>query len=167
MKRLIPFFFAFALLVPGLPGVTGAVEIATPGPCAERDTRPDDLGLTVGAGEPGAGEASDDSEASTGGTGATTSALVAGPARHRFVPTSVGAGLPAATALLGPPASARSTHPGACGSAGRICTGQVTPNPRPTIATSTSGRRRSARVPQMVVDPDPGTGCGGAGFGCN
>lgn len=149
--------FGIAALSLALATAASAVGIAPPGPCAE----PDRLGLAIlveGAPE-GADERSD-------GSGRSASAQSVGPARHRFVPTSVGAGLPPVTAALGPPSTTRSSHPGACGSAGSVCAGQVTPNPRAGVATRTATPRRVRRGPR-VVDPGPGTGCGGAGFGCN
>jgi len=153
MKRRIPFatgcmILGVAILGLSMPGAAGAMGLAPAGPCAE----PDELSLAIGAGDP---------EERAG-----TPALAAGPARHRFAPTSVGAGLPPSTAALGPPKTTRASHPGACGSAGSVCGGRVAPNPQPVAATRTTPRRRPRNTPRVVVDPNPGTGCGGPGFGC-
>lgn len=157
MKRPVPFFLGTAILSLALAGTASGVGIAASGACAT----PDRAGLAIRA---DAAEAADEE---SDDNGRSASARSVGPARHRFLPTSVGAGPAPVTAALGPPSTTRSTHPGACGSAGSICTGQISPTPRATLVTRTVTRRRLQRGTQRVVDPGAGTGCGGAGFGCN
>ncbi len=98
-----------------------------------------------------------------GGSGPLT-ATVVGPVRHRFVPTAVGAGLPRVAVTLGPPTNRRTPHPGACGSAGRVCVGRIQPAPPRAPLPRVMSRRPRRRV--AVVDPGPGGGCGGPGFPC-
>ncbi|MCP5056730.1 MAG: hypothetical protein GY937_08410 [bacterium] len=178
MKRRVPFplgiaILGIAFLGLSLPGAVSAVGLTPAGPCARSDA----LSLSIGAGEPensadvarmkgGSSQVARTSQtlATTGGS--STPAQAVGPARHRFAPTSVGAGLPPNTAGLGPPSTARTSHPGACGSAGSICGGRVAPNPQAVVSTRTTPRSRPRRLPPIVVDPSVGTGCGPPGFGC-
>lgn len=178
MKRRVPFplgvaILGISILGLSLPGAVSAVGLAPPGPCA----KPDALSLSIGAGEPGSPA---DAARTKGGPsqvaragqtsptpgGSNAPAQAVGPARHRFAPTSVGAGLPPSTTVLGPPSTARTSHPGACGSAGSICGGQVAPNPQAVVRARPTSRNRPRRTPRVVVDPNPGTGCGAPGFGC-
>lgn len=130
----------------GLAGTAHAAVIAGAGECA----RSDDESLRIGV---------DEGEAESGDSGAAgpLAGGPAGPARHRFLPTTVGAG--GGGPSLGPPSPGAPASPGACSSAGSVCVGAVQPNPNPPVVTRTVRPRSRPSVP-ILVDPKPDGGCG-------
>ena len=139
-----------ALLALATPALAG--ELATPGSCAEADPQSLRIGLELL-----------DGGAPTPTGGPTSLSRAAGPARHRLTPTDVGAGPPSPS--LAPPTPDGATHPGACNSASSVCGGAIQPNPQPTPVATPRTTPRTPR-PRVLIDPDPDTGCGGAGFSC-